>query len=222
MSEDGRLPSLPVRLIQAFTSPGRLTETLAEQPRWLGPLLVSVLLVGVSVAVIPPETMIEVQRQAAMERGAELPEMGDDALGLLRVVIPLTSAIAVAVFTVVFAGVYTVIFAFVLGDEGRFKQYLAMVTHAWFIAALLGLVITPLRIMTGDPQYTLNLASFFFFLPDGYLYNVLRALDLTQIWSTLVIAQGAHAIDRRRSFKSAAAICLSLLLALALVLAAFM
>lgn len=221
-SDEVALPSLPARLLQVFHSPGRLMEALAQRPRWVGPMLISAVLVGLSVALVPTELFIETQRRAALERGAELPQMGDEALRFMRVVIPATSVLATILFSFVFAGVYTVIFAFLLGDEGRYKQYLATVTHAWFIAAVLGLLVTPLRIATENPQYTLNLASFFFFLPDGYLYNVLRALDLTQIWSTLVIAQGAHAIDVRRSFTSAAVISLSVLVLVALGIAAFM
>ncbi len=219
---EGALPPLPIRLVQVFVSPGVLMDRLAATPRWAGALLVSAVVVGASLALIPPEVMVEAQRQAAMERGAQLPEMGDEAMRFLRVVIPVASGVSVAVFNLLFAGLYTVVFAFVLGDEGRYVQYLAAVSHAWFIAALFGLLVTPLRIATEDPQYTLNLASFFFFLPDGYLYNVLRALDLTQIWSTLVIAQGAHAIDARRSFRSAAAILLVILLCVAMVAANFM
>lgn len=216
------LPSLPVRLVWVLASPGKLMDALAETPRWLGPMLVSVMLVSASVALIPPEIMLESQRVAAMERGAEFPEIGEQAVRVMRIVFPVASALAMVVFSFAFAGVYTLIFAFILGDEGRYVQYLAAVTHAWFIAALLGLAVTPLRIATEDPRYTLNLASFFFFLPDGYLFNVLRALDLTQIWSTLVIAQGAHAIDNRRSFKSAAVILLGILVALALLIGRFM
>jgi hypothetical protein len=171
---------------------------------------------------IPPELFIEAQREAALERGVELPEMTDRATLAMRIVIPATTVVATLAMSFFFAGLYTVIFAFVLGDEGRYVQYLAAVTHAWFIAALFGLLVTPLRISTGDPQLTLNLGSFFFFLPDGYFLNVLRVLDLTQIWSTLVIAQGAHAIDRRRSFGSAAAILLVILVGVALVFGRFM
>jgi hypothetical protein len=47
-------------------------------------------------------------------------------------------------------------------------------------------------------------------------------LDLSQIWSTLVFAQGAHAIDPRRSFGSALGIGLTLMLFIALILANFM
>lgn len=216
------LPALPARLAAVFFSPGRLMRQLTDNPAWLGALLVSAAVVGLSMLLIPPELFIEAQREAALERGVELPEMIDRAMPAMRIVIPTTTVVVTLAMSFFFAGLYTVIFAFVLGDEGRYVQYLAAVTHAWFIAALFGLLVTPLRISTGDPQLTLNLGSFFFFLPDGYFLNVLRVLDLTQIWSTLVIAQGAHAIDRRRSFGSAAAILLVILVGVALVVGGFM
>lgn len=216
------LPALPVRLLWTLFSPGRLMERLAERPVWLAAMLVSALIVGLSVGLTPPEIMLEAQRQAALERGVDAPAVGDGALRVMRMVLPVASAVSTMVFAVLFAGFYTVVFAFLLGDEGRFVQYLAAVTHAWFIPALFALLVTPLRIATEDPQYTLNLASLFFFLPDGYVYNVFRTLDLTQIWSTLVMARGAHAIDERRSFGSAAAIMLTVLLGVALVVARFM
>ena len=221
-AEESTLPGLPARLVAVFLSPGRLMQQLAAEPRWVGALLVGAFLVGLSIALIPTEIFLEAQRRAALERGVDFPAMTDNAVRIMRIVIPATSVLFSVVFSFVFAGIYTVIFAFILGDEGGFKQYLAAITHAWFIASLVGLLLTPLRISTGDPQFTLNLASFFFFLPDGYFLNVFRVLDLTQIWSTLVIAQGAHAIDKRRSFGSAAAILLTLLVLVALVIARFM
>lgn len=216
------LPALPTRLLWVLFSPGRLMERLAERPVWLTALVVSALLIGVSVALTPPEIMMEAQRQAALERGMEMPAMEEETLRFLRVFLSLASVVSTMVVSVLFAGFCTVVFAFLLGDEGRFVQYLAAVAHAWFIPALFVLILTPLRIATEDPQYRLSLASFFFFLPDGYLYNVFRALDLTQIWSTLVVAQGAHAIDDRRGFGGAAGITLGALLLLALVVARFM
>lgn len=221
-TQGSELPSLPARLLAVIVSPGRLMDRLAERPAWVGALLVAAVLVGLSIALIPAELFMEAQREAALQRGVDVPEMAEGAARVMRFVIPAATVLFTVVLSFVFAGVYTLIFAFILGDEGRYVQYLAAVTHAWFIAALFGLLLTPLRIATGDPQLTLNLASFLFFLPDGYLLNVLRALDLTQIWSTLVIAQGAHAIDRRRSFTSAAAILLGVLLAIALVVGRFM
>ena len=213
---------LPQRLVTVFVAPGRLMESLTEEPRWIGALLASAVLVGLALALLPAELIVEANRQAAMERGMDAPEFSGRAIRMMRIFVPVGSAISSVVITTILAGLYTLVFAFVLGDEGRFVQYLAVASHAYFIPALFGLLVTPLRISTGDPQFTLNLASFFVFLPDGYVLNVLRVFDLTQIWSMLVIAQGAHTVDRRRSFGSAAAIALTMFTVLALVVARFM
>lgn len=216
------LPALPRRLLQVFINPGRLCEQLAEKPRWAGALVVSAVLIGSSMLLIPVEVFMEAQRAAAMERGTSMPDMPQSAMNVMRVAVPAVTVVFTVVIAFFFAGLYTIVFAFVLGDEGRFVQYLAVLTHAWFIAALFSLLLTPLKIQAGDPRFTLNLASFLFFVPDGYVLNVFRALDITQIWSTLVVAQGAHAIDPRRSFGSAATIGLIILLAFALVAANFL
>jgi hypothetical protein len=213
---------LPQRLLMVFTAPGRLMEHLAENPRWAGALVVTTAVVLVSVVLLPVDLILEANRQAAMERGADMPEFGERAAQMMRIVVPVGSMVGSLFFTLAFTSVCTFVFVFVLGDEGRFVQYLAAISHAYFIPALFGLLVTPLRISTGDPQFTLNLASFFVFLDDGYLLNVLRVFDLTQIWSLLVIAQGAHTIDRRRSFASAASILLGLFFLIALVIARFM
>ena len=215
------LPVLPARLVAVIVSTGALMAKLVEQPKWVGALIVVALVVGVSMLLIPVDLFMEMNRQQALERGVEIPEMSQTAIRVMRIVIPSMATVSTVVFSFVFAGFYTLIFTFILGDEGRYAQYLAVVVHAWFIAVLLGLLVTPLRIMTGDPQFTLNLASFMFFIPDGYFLNVFKALDLSQIWSTLVIAQGVHAIDRRRSFASAATILLAILGCIALAVARF-
>ncbi len=219
---DQDFPSLPKRLLLVFVSPGKLNGYLAENPKWLTALLAAVVLIGISVAFLPVDLFLEAQRQAALEAGRDFPEMPERMLAVMRYAFPIGAVISTFVITVVFAGFYTLVFAFVLGDEGRFKQYLAVLAHSTFIAAAFTLLATPLRVSTGDVQFTLNLASFLFFLPDGYLLNVFRALDLTQIWSTLVFAQGVHTIDPRRSFGSAAAILLTILLGISLIAARFM
>lgn len=216
------LPPLPLRLVQVFMSPGKLNKRLAENPRWFGALAVSTVLVVLSTALIPADIFADAQRQAAMERGVDMPDMPEQAVTVMRYAIPVFAGLSIAIFSFIFAGLYTLIFAFILGDEGRYRQYLAVLTHAWFIAALFGLLVTPLRIATENPQFTVNLASFFGFLPDGYFLNVLRALDLSQIWSTLVIAQGATEIDWRRSFASAVLIGLLVLVGIAMIAANFM
>ena len=216
------IPGIHRRFVDTFFSPSKMNAYLAAEPRWVVALVVSVALMGLQVALIPSEVWESLIREQSLAQGGTplpMPDWVTDWMGILAAVgAAMTTAIAIPIG----AGFLTVIFAFVLGDEGSYRQYLAVTAHSFFIPALVGLLIIPLKIATQDPQLTLNLGSFFFFLPSGYWLGVLTAMDLTQIWSSLVIAQGAHCIDRRRSFGSAVVILLSLMLAMALIVGRFM
>ena len=222
---ESELPSLPKRLFDVFLSPGKVMKAIAQNPAWVGALLVGVFLIALQTALIPwdltREMMIEAQRQAALEAGREAPVMPEAVMNVLRYATPVIGMIVMTLFTFFFAGVYWLIFSFVLGDEGRYRQYLAVGTHALFVPAVIGLALVPVKIMTGDVAMTLNLGNFLFFLPEGYLSNVFRAMDVTGIWSALIIAQGAHSIDAKRSFGSAAAVTLGVALVLAMIAAMF-
>jgi len=219
---EATLPPLYSRLIDAFFSPGRMASTVAENPKWVAALLVAAVLIGIQMALIPADIFVAAQREAVMNAGGDVGEMPETALKVIRIVTPIFTIISTLIFAFVFAGIYTVIFAFVLGDEGRYKQYLAVLSHAWVIPASLGLLLVPLRISTENPQATLNLGSFLFFMPSGYWLNVFTSMDLTQIWAALVIAQGCHAIDDRRSFGSAATILIVILFGIALIAGRFL
>ncbi len=212
------LPAFPRRLLDVFFDPGRLTDALAERPAWATALFVGAVLVVLQVWLIPLEIWEASFRQMMLEQGqaAQATEVGGT---ILRVSGMVGGAVAWMLMTFAMAGLFTVVFAFVLGDEARYVQYLSVLSHAWLIPAVVGLTLVPLRIAQADPQLTLNVGTFFFFLPEGYLLDVLTFLDLSQLWALLVVARGAHAMDGRRSFGSAVAILLSLNLILALVLA---
>jgi len=217
------LPGLPRRLFDTFFSPTKMADAVAREPKWFAALLVSALIVGLSTALLPPELMAEVQRRAALARGVTPPPLTPRTLEFIRWFGVVASTLVIFVIGFVMSGIYTLIFAFVLGDEGRYRQYLAMFAHAMIIPALLSLALVPLRIQTRDPQFALSVGSFLgTFMEPGYLLNVFRFMDLTQLWSTAVIACGAHAIDRRRSFVSAFATMLLVTLAFALVVANFL
>jgi hypothetical protein len=209
------------RLLFVFVDPARVMRELAARPRWLGALLASAALGALALSLLPVELLLEANRQEALARGIEMPEISDRALTVMRVSMPIVAAVSTTLFVTVFALLYAVVFAFVLGDEGAYKHHLAVVAHAWFIPLAISLLLVPVRIAIGDLRFTLNAGAFFPFLGEGYFYNVLRALDLTQIWATLVIAQGVHAIDPRRSFRSAATVLTVFLLLWTLVIARF-
>ena len=215
------LPPFHKRLLDVFFSPGSLMAALAERPAWGVALAVAALLIVAQTALIPWEVFEAFQREAALQRGQAPPEIPENVAQIMRVAAPVFAGVGATIFTFIFAGLYTLIFAFILGDEGRYRQYLAATCHATLIPVVVGIALVPLKIAQQNPQFTLNLGAFFFFLPDGYLLKVFTMMDLSQIWATLVTAAGAHAIDPRRSFTSAAVILMAFLVVVAMIFATF-
>jgi len=219
--EEVAFPSLFTRFIDVFFSPGKAMEAVARNPAWVGALLVGVFLIALATALIPFEMVMEGQRQAQLEAGRDVPEMPEVLVNAMRYISPIIALITVTIISFLVAGLYWLIFSFMLGDEGRYRQYLAVGAHALLVPAIIGLALVPLKVMTEDPAATLNLGLFAPFLEDGYLGNVLRILDITGIWSALIVAQGAHSIDPKRSFGSAAVVTLGITLVFALIFARF-
>ncbi len=211
-AEPRPLPSLAPRLIQVLVSPGKLMASLKEEPRWVGALVLGAALVAAATALIPADIWSEAFRQTMLEAGGEMPVMpeGFDMGQLQRVLAPIGGVIFWCIFVFFISAVSMVIFAFLLGDEGTFRQYLSVTSHAFLISALGGVLVLPLRILQRDLQATLNLGLFAPFLESGYLLNFLTTLDIFGLWSYVIIGLGIHTMDRRRSWAGAAGVMLVL------------
>jgi hypothetical protein len=123
-------PALPRRLLDTFISPSRMGRAIADDPKWLGALLVVLASIALSSALLPPELFAEMQRRAALAQGANPPPLTDDTLRIIRIFSIVGGPAAVAVISFVFAGLYTFVFAFVLGDEGRYGPSVLIETSA--------------------------------------------------------------------------------------------
>ncbi len=214
------LPSFPRRVLDTFVAPNRLGEALRDHPAWAAAMLTGAVLMVLQMALIPADVWEAMLRQLALARGTKIPE-GVSMVGITRIFATVGAGFGYLIFILIVAGLMALLFAFIFGDEGRYKQYLAIVSHAWLISAFLGLLTVPLKIVEKNPQATLSLGTFFYFLSDGYWHRVLNMLDLTQVWAWLVVAAGIHAVDSRRSFKSAAVTLIVLDVCLALIFAIF-
>jgi len=207
--------SLPARLLNVFFSPGEVFESLRETPSWFGALLVGAVLIALSISMIPSELWIQSMRENAATQGAELPSFFESAGPIFRLASAISGVVFVFLWAFLLAGIVTFVFTFLFGDEGKYGQYLSVVSHALLISAVGGLLLLPLRIIQEDPQLTLNLGTFFFFLEEGYAFRVLKLLDLFGLWGYAVMAVGVTKVDPRRGMGFA----LSFFLAFALVFA---
>lgn len=205
-AEGPALRPFPARVVQTFFDPGALTEALALRPAWAAAVIFGAILVVGQILLIPAEVWEAMMRETLLRQGREMPEgfaMGGSVMKISTLVF---GTLGYFLMTFLLTGIVTLVFAFVMGDEGKYRQYLAVLGHAWLIPGLVGFALLPLKIAQQDPQLTLNLGTFLYFLDEGYVARVAKMLDFSQAWAWLVVAQGAHAIHPRRSFAGAAAV----------------
>lgn len=183
-----RAPSFARRLLWVFLAPGRLGEALAIRPAWGGVLLVGGGLVALSVALIPGEIWLEMIRQQAAERGQPMPGGLAEAETLFRITSVVGGVVGWFLWAFFLAGLVTLFFAFIVGDEGRYAHYLAVVSHGLLVSAVGALLLVPLRIAQRDPTLNLSLGTFALFLEEGYGLRVLKMLDLFGLWGYGVMA----------------------------------
>jgi hypothetical protein len=206
------------RVVEVFFSPGRLVEALARHPYWAAALVLGAVLAIVQVLLIPGDVWDAMIREQMVARGQDASAFPGGS-SVVRIFALVGGTVGYFVMALLAAGIVTLVFAFVLGDEGRFKQYLAILAHAFLIPTIVGLALVPLKIAQADPRLTLNVGTFLFFLPAGYLLKWATMMDLSMLWAWLVVAQGARAIDPKRSFGSAAAVTMGIYVVMSALLA---
>ena len=215
------VPSLPKRLLQVFFSPGELFTALRANPVWFGALAVAALFILLSTVFIPTEVWVEFSRNQMIQQGREFPAGSEAGGSIIRIVSVVVGPIGFFIMAFIIAGIVTLFFSFLFGDEGRYVQYLSVVAHATIISSLGALLLVPLKLAQSDPSVTLNLGTFAFFLEEGYLYRVLKLIDLFGLWSFAVMAVGVTKIDPRRSFGFALTFFMAFSVAMALVFGIF-
>jgi hypothetical protein len=216
-----RRSSLPLRIVEVFFAPGRLFESLRENPAWFGVLLVGGALTVVSMLLIPQELWVSAAREQLIRQGQEVPPSLAAGAGIMRMAALVGGTLFWFVWAFLLAGIVTLVFALVLGDRGRYVQYLSVVSHALVIGAVGGLLLVPLRVFQQDPSLNLSLGTFALFLQDGYAFRVLKLLDLFGLWGYGVMAVGVTKMDPQRGLGSALFFFYAFALAFALLFGIF-
>jgi len=199
-SPEAKGPGLFARYIPVFFSPDALFQELRARPYWVGAALLSAGLVAAGVMILPPELMLATLREQSLASGQPLPAGFADLEGVLRYITGAATFVFWPLILAMYAGVVTVIFAFLLGHEGTYKQYLAVVAHAHLITATAGVLVAPLRMAMEDAQLLISLGTFVPFLDDGYLFRFLSLVDLFGIWAGVLVGLGAARIARKKSW----------------------
>jgi len=215
------LSSLPKRMIQVFIAPGDLFQSLRENPAWFGVLAVGGALVVASILLIPPDLWVASAREQLIRQGREIPPGLASTGTFIRIAALVGGGLFWFAWAFLLAGIVTVVFSFALGDEGRYTQYLSVVSHGLLIGAAGALMTVPLKLVQQDPSLTLNLGTFAVFLEEGYAFRVLKLLEFFGLWGYGVMAVGVTKIDPRRSLGSAMGFLFAFALLFALVFGLF-
>ena len=216
------LPGLFGRYIRVFTAPDILFQGLRSRPDWAGAVFLGAGLVAVGTALIPPDLSLATLRETLQAQGQPVPPRLED-LGL---VVGFFAGVAAAflfwpVVMAFFAGLVMLFFAILLGHEGTYRQYLAVVAHAQLIAATSGILLAPLRILMEDAQLLLSLGTFAIFLEPSYMLRFLSFMDLFGLWAWVLVALGAARIGRKESWAGGSVLVLMIPVTTAAVLAIF-
>ncbi len=205
------LPSLPARIVAVFVSPGRLFEQLREKPVWGTTMLLLVVLNVVMMFLLPAELFEEQIRSSIEQSGADAGDVPIDTM----VTIGRYSGIAMAgvmgaVGSFIIGTVLFFVFATLLGDNGRFRQYLSVVVHALLVSSVGALIQVPLKRSAGDMELVLSLGTFAPFLDEGFLLSFLSAIGLFGIWCAMLMGLGITRIQPTRGWGGAFSIVMAL------------
>lgn len=220
-SEVPQLPSLPIRALNMFFAPGEVMSGLKDRPAWAGALVLGAVVVALSNVLLPAEIYIATMREAILQGGGSAPDNLETIAGWIRIGGAAGGFVFWAIIAAVMAGLLTLIFAFILGDRGTYRQYLAVLAHAFLISAVGALAVLPLRIAAQDASMLLSVGTFMPFLEDGYPARVLRLLDLFGLWSWAVVGIGVAALEPKRTVGVAIAIVMVFPVAIALIFGIF-
>ncbi len=220
---------LAARIAGVIFSPGDTFRAIVAQPRVLGVLVVTTIIMAGAVFAflsteVGQEASLDQQMQMMESFRINLPDEFYDqmearagraryfAAGGILVTTPLICA--------AIAGIMLLIFNVVLGGDASFKQAMAVVAHSQVLVALQQLFILPLNYVRETMSSATTLSVFAPMLDEmSFLARLLGWIDLFWVWWIVNLAIGAAVLYKRKSAPIAWAL-LGVYLVFALIIAA--
>ena len=211
------------RLSGIFFEPGKVFADLAARPKWIAPILISILIALALVYAISTHIGWDLtvrQAIASSPRTADLtPEQREQAIAsgtIVASILGWVGALLGAPFVVlILAGVLTGLFNGLLGTELKFAQTFAITAYALLVRALFTALMILLIYLKPPEDFDLQVSPF---SPAAYmnrhdtpkwLFSLAGSLDLFTIWAIILLALGFSVAAKKLSFtKSLTAIAI--------------
>jgi hypothetical protein len=204
--------NLPQRIIGIIFSPRATYQAIAARPVVAGALLVVILLGGgVTYWLMGSEagrqmmtTMADQQIREAEAQGQTISPENRQAQLMVMQYIGIGGAVAQVVFTpgiiAVLAAVLMAVMNALSGVKASFRQLFAIVTHAWIIPGLTGLVTTPLMLAKQELSSPSTVGALLPMLPDdSFPKHFLGAIDFVWIWFLANLAIGIAVLYKQKT-----------------------
>jgi len=213
---------LASRVADTFLAPTRVFEPFRDGPTpWLGPVLVSVAVMVVLMALRPlfisNLQMAEFALQKMGEMGSpNLPPAEEMAsrMGVQSVVGGVFTAAWLFLRVFLAGAVLAAVFGLLMGGRTALRPYAAVASHAFLVSTLGFVVVTALQYASGTLDIALDATLLMGDQPGPVLAAVGHALNPFLLWLVALLALGGATINRRRGWAGPAAILLGLQLAL--------
>jgi Yip1 domain len=209
----------PARIFGVFYEPGKVFADVAERPRWLVPVILSILFgLAFTYAISTHIGWDQTIRQtfANNPRVADLPADQREQLVARSAKFASIAGWVGAVagppfFTLVIAGILTGIFNGLLGTELKFIQMFAISAYAFLVRGLYSLLLILLLYLKPPEDFNIQVSPF---SPAAYmnrtenpkwLMSLAGSLDLFTLWTIVLLAIGFSVAARKRSFSKALA-----------------
>ncbi len=201
--------NLAARLIGVIFSPGQTFRSIVAHPTWLGAMLAVVIVVaGGNFALLSTEVgqqaLLDQQIRSTEAWGGtvtdEQQRQMERMLPMMRYITLGSTIVMAPVITVALAGLLLAVFNAGLGGDAKYKQVLAVVTHAGAVSIISTLFTLPLNYARESLSGATNLGVLTPFLDEGSLpARFLGMIDLFLVWWVVVLAIGLAVLYRRRT-----------------------
>ena len=206
-------PGLASRLIGVLLSPRETFAAVVVKPRWLGVMLVTMIMTSAGYYLILSSTDMQdaiIDQQVRAIEGRGNPVSDEQLANMERFIgyVPIGYAVGIFVlgplFGAAIAGIVTGIFTTLMGGNGTFKQVFAVMNHAGFIPAISALFIAGMLAVGAKPVGVrppgANLGVFLPMLEEtSFLAVILRSIDMFLLWWMVVLAIGLGVLYKRRT-----------------------
>ena len=202
-------PGLIGRGLGVITAPRTTFEHVAAEPRWIGILAVSVVIVAVLSATLvgtdfAQRELLEQQRTSMEAFGVtatpEMEEQFAQQLALAPYMTLGSTLVGIPIICLILVGILYGVGSGFLGAQTTFVHMLAVVAHAGVIFALQQVFVVPLNYARESILPPTTLAAFFPILDgESFVYRLLSGVDLFYLWWLMVLSIGLAVLWRRET-----------------------